>query len=101
MYEREKETIKRRLENHSTSNNMKEVKAVEISRAEESNVVSIWLTGEDQKDEQCMAELPGLIKAFAKEGLLPVVFRSGKEPLYDMTRALLKYNRDWMAEQNK
>ena len=80
---------------------MKEVKAVEISRAEESNVVSIWLTGEDQKDEQCMAELPGLIKSFAKEGLLPVVFRSGKEPLYDMTRALLKYNRDRIAEQNK
>ena len=74
---------------------------MEISRAEKSNVVSIWLTGDDQKDEQCMAELHGLIASFAKEGLLPVVFRSGKEPLYDMTRALLRYDREWMAERNK
>lgn len=74
---------------------------MEISRAEESNVVSIWLTGEDQKDQRCMAELHGLIASFAEQGLLPVVFRSGKEPLYDMTRALLKHNREWMAEHDQ
>ncbi len=74
---------------------------MEISRAEKSNTVSIWLTGEDQKDEQCMAELHGLIASFAKEGLVPVVFRSGKEPLYDLTLALLKHNREQMAEQNR
>lgn len=89
------------LEDHFASNNKKEVKAVEISRAEKSNIVSIWLTGEDQKDEQRMAELPGLIASLAKQGLLPVVFRSGKEPLYDITRALLKHNRERMAEQNE
>ena len=77
------------------------MRAVEISRAEGSNAVSIWLTGEDQRDEQCMAELPGLIASFAKQGLLPVVFRSGKEPLYDLTLALLKHNREQMAEQNR
>ena len=74
---------------------------MEISRAEKSNTVSIWLTGEDQRDQRCMAELPGLIASLAKQGLLPVVFRSGKEPLYDLTLALLKHNRERMAEQNR
>lgn len=78
---------------------MEEVRAVEISRAEKSNVVAIWLAGEDQKDEQCLAELPGLITSFTKQGLFPVVFRSGNEPFYDSTLALLKHNRELMAEQ--
>lgn len=74
---------------------------MEISRAGRSDIVAIWLTGEDQKDTRCMAELPGLIAPLAKRGLLPVVFHSGKELLYDGTRALLKHNRELTAGQNR
>ena len=58
-----------------------------------NDIAAIWLTKEDQSNDQCMAELPGIIQSLVRQKLTPVVFRSGKEPLYDGILALLRHNR--------
>lgn len=61
-------------------------------------IVGIWLTNADQDDNLCKALLPSIIKELSNGGFLPVVYRSGKEPLYAETLALLRRNRDRKRE---
>lgn len=67
---------------------------MEIVRTGPANsIAAIWLTREDQADDQRMAALPGIIASLVRQKLTPVVYRSGTGSLYDGTLALLRHNR--------
>ncbi len=70
---------------------------METSINEKSKVMEIWMTGADQRDEACAAQVKSLIKIWHGRGYMPVVYKSGTENLLEMTSALLKSNRDRLA----
>lgn len=72
---------------------------MEINVNHSQGTVSIWLSRDDQKDEALQAWLKEQFPKWKEQKLLPVVFRSGKEDLYDCTLHLLKYNRTLSAQK--
>ena len=59
----------------------------------------IWLTKADQSCETTAGKIPTLIAEWKAKGFYPVIFRSGKEDLYDLTFSLLKHNRETAARR--
>ena len=59
----------------------------------------IWMTNADQADPEVEAQAQRLCKEWHAKGYLPVIYRSGKEDLYEMTSALLISNRNRMARR--
>ncbi len=59
--------------------------------------MEIWLTKDDQENAVFMEGLTVKYGKWKQQGYLPVVYRSGSEPLYDFTLDLLKHNREVSA----
>ena len=66
---------------------------------EKHKFAEFWMTNADQADPEIEAQALRLCKQWHAKGYLPVIFRSGKEDLYEMTSALLVSNRDRMARR--
>ncbi len=64
-----------------------------------SKLVEIWLTKEDQADQALQAWLQEQYRDYAKKKYTVVVFRSGNQDLVEETSALLRYNRRRSAER--
>ena len=88
------------LEYAATGNNLnKGGHCMEITRNEESRILSVWLTNADQQNEEIQNWLKGKYPVWKKEGYLTVVYKSGHEDLYENTLALLKHNRSLSAKK--
>ena len=74
---------------------------MEISKDEKSKTLFVWMANIDQRDSYCAAQVDELIREWHGRGWLPVIFRSGRENLYEDTLALLKYNRDKSARREE
>ena len=72
---------------------------MEITRNEESRIISVWLTNADQQNEEIQNWLKGKYPVWKKEGYLTVVYKSGHEDLYENTLALLRHNRRLSARK--
>ena len=70
-----------------------------ITRNEKTKTISYWLTNEEHRDPAFMESLKPLYKQNKADGYMSVVYRSGKEDLYDNTLALLKHNRTLSARK--
>ena len=66
---------------------------------EEHKFAEFWMTNADQADPEVEAQAQHLCKEWHAKGYLPVIYRSGKEDLYEMTSALLVSNRNRMARR--
>ena len=66
---------------------------------EKHKFAEIWMTNADQADPAIEAQAQRLCKEWRAKGYLPVIYRSGKEDLYEMTSALLVSNRNRMARR--
>ena len=76
------------LEYAATGNNLnKGGHCMEITRNEESRILSVWLTNADQQNEEIQNWLKGKYPVWKKEGYLTVVYKSGHEDLYENTPA--------------
>jgi len=69
-----------------------------IQENRDKKSVIIWLSNEDQADETFMASLDQIIKDWTDQKYFPVIFRSGKNDLYENTYAMLKHNRELSAQ---
>ena len=78
---------------------MKGVYTMEIKRYEDDHIITVWLTNEDQQNEEILQWLEAHYPIWKKQGYLTVVYKSGHEDLYDNTLALLKHNRRLSAEK--
>ncbi len=68
-----------------------------IQVGENKRDVFIWLTNADQACETAEETLTVVISEWKAKGFYPVVFRSGREELHDLTFSLLKHNREVTA----
>ena len=59
---------------------------------EEHKFAEFWLTNADQDNPEIETYINKQIPALREKGYLPVIYRSGKEDLYEMKLALLKSN---------
>ena len=73
---------------------------MEIKINRELEIVEYWLTNDDQNDEKLIAWLKEQYPQWRRQNLMPVVYRSGHEDLFETTLALLKYNRRRSAERD-
>jgi hypothetical protein len=73
-------------------------RTLEIEIRKDLGFAEVWLTNDDQKNEELLAWLQEQYPRWRAQKLMPVIFRSGKEDLYENTLALLKYNRRRSAE---
>ena len=72
---------------------------MELVLDEKHKFAEIWMTNADQADPKIEAQAQQLCKEWHAKGYLPVIYRSGKEDLYEMTSALLVSNRNRMARR--
>lgn len=72
---------------------------LEINKHEDSGLVDIWLSREDQADPAMLAKARELSRQFAAEKWTAAVFFSGRQDLAEETSALLQYNRRRSAER--
>lgn len=72
---------------------------MEVIVSDKSNFVEIWLTRADQEDPQCMDTLPKMVEDIVRQKRYPIIFRSGREEMYDVTLSLLQHNRICSASQ--
>ncbi len=71
---------------------------MEIKIDREAGIAEIWLTKAERDNKELRESLKPLYKKFRAAKLLPAVFLSGDKDLFDLTAALLKYNRRRSAE---
>ena len=71
---------------------------MKIEVDEEKKIVSIWLTKAERDDEKIAESLKSTYAEWKQKKYLVAVFKSGDEDLFENTLALLKYNRNRMAE---
>ena len=71
---------------------------MEIKIDREAGIAEIWLTKAERDNKELRESLKPLYKKFRAATLLPAVFLSGDKDLFDLTAALLKYNRRRSAE---
>ena len=64
-----------------------------IMKNDSKRTVSIWLTLDEQDNPLLMHELSALVDRYRQENLSPVIFRSGKEELYESAFMLLRHNK--------
>ena len=72
---------------------------MEICVRDDSRMVEVWLTREENEDGQLRESLKPLYQRYKAQKYLVSVFLSGKEDLYDLTLDLLRNNRRWAAQQ--
>jgi len=72
---------------------------MELKLDEQHKFAGIWMTNADQADPEIEAQAQRLCKVWRAKGYLPVIYRSGKEDLAEMTSALLVSNRNRMARR--
>ena len=61
---------------------------------EEHRFAEFWLSNADQDDPKIEEYVLRQAPLWNAKGYLPVIYRSGKEDLYEMTLALLRMNRE-------
>ena len=71
---------------------------MKIEVDDEKKIVSIWQTKAERDDPQIAEQLKDVFAEWKKKKYLVAVFKSGDEDLFENTLALLKYNRNRMAE---
>ena len=71
---------------------------MEINVRRESKIVEIWLTKEEKQDTALLEKLKPMYQNYKEQGYMTVVFESGAQNLWDMTSALLCYNRRRIAQ---
>lgn len=72
---------------------------MEINPHQESKLVEIWLTHEDQSSRDIQERLQNIYRKCTEEKYAVVEFRSGQQDLVEETSALLLYNRRRSAER--
>lgn len=72
---------------------------LEISSNKESKLVDIWLSQEDQVNQDVQNRLRELYHRYKGENYTVAVFCSGQQDLTEETSALLRYNRRRSVEQ--
>ena len=66
---------------------------MEINPHQESKLVDIWLSHEDQSSQDIQERLRNIYRRCAEEKYTVAVFYSGHQDLAEETGALLRYNR--------
>lgn len=66
---------------------------------EQHKFAGIWMTNADQADPAIEAQAQRLCREWHAKGYLPVIYRSGREDLAELTSALLVSNRNRMARR--
>ena len=72
---------------------------MEINPHQESKLVDIWLSHEDQSSQDIQERLRNIYRRCAEEKYTVAVFCSGRQDLAEETSALLLYNRRRSAER--
>ncbi len=72
---------------------------MKINPHDNSKLVEVWLTKEDQADQALQAWLREQYRNYAEKKYTVVVFRSGNQDLVEESSALLRYNRKRSAER--
>ncbi len=70
---------------------------MELKPDEQHKFAGVWMTNADQADPEVEAEVQRQVKNWHAKGCLPVICRSGREDLAELTSALLLSNRNRMA----
>lgn len=72
---------------------------MEINPHKESKLVDVWLSREDQTNQEVQDRLRKLYRRCKEEKYTVAVFYSGQQNLAEETSALLRYNRRRSAER--
>ena len=73
---------------------------MKMSVDEEKKIVELGLTAAEQNDTALMESLKPLYEAWRERQYRPVVFRSGRRDLLDLTEELLLHNRTVAARRD-
>lgn len=69
-----------------------------INVNDSSKIVSLWFTNEDPHGQPLPEDIRKMCSDYRKRKYMIAIFRSGKEDLFENTFALLKHNRQQIAE---
>lgn len=72
---------------------------MQMTIKEDKKTVEIWVTRQERDDPAFMESLKPIYKKYREQKYLAVVFLSGDEDLYDLTRDLLLFNRRRSVER--
>ena len=70
-----------------------------VKQNDRLKIMEIWLTRADQEDAALLECLKPKYVEWKQQGILPVVYRSGTESLFDCTIDLLTYTRTRSAQK--
>lgn len=65
-----------------------------IHRKNEKGIIEVWMTNADRQDKQLFESVKQACANWKQQGLLPVIYFSGQEDMYEQTLALLDYNKN-------
>ena len=72
---------------------------MEMHVRDEQQLVEIWLTNGEKKDQELRAGLKDIYNIYKKKKYLVAVYESGEKDLYENVRDLLVYNKRCSAER--
>ena len=72
---------------------------MEMNVRDEQQLVEIWLTKAEKKDQKLRAGLKDIYDMYKKKKYLVAVYESGEKDLYENVRDLLVYNKRRSAER--
>lgn len=72
---------------------------MELNVRDEQQLVEIWLTKAEKKDQELRAGLKDIYDMYNKKKYLVAVYESGEKDLYENVRELLVYNKRRSAER--
>ena len=72
---------------------------MEMNVRDEQQLVEIWLTKAEKKDQELRAGLKDIYDMYTKKKYLVAVYESGEKDLYENVRDLLVYNKRRSAER--
>ena len=72
---------------------------MELNLRDEQQLVEIWLTKAEKKDQELRAGLKDIYDMYKKKRYLVTVYESGDKGLYENVRDLLVYNKRRTAER--
>jgi len=72
---------------------------LEMHVRDEQQLVEIWLTKAEKKDQELRAGLKDIYDNYKKKNYLVAVYESGEKDLYENVRDLLVYNKRRTAER--
>ena len=73
---------------------------MEFIKKDESKIVEVWMTNQEQKDEALQEKLKPIYKKYKEAGYLVAVFLSGNGSLREYTSALLQFNHRRAVERS-